>query len=219
MYFDSNHGSNRFDDRFPSAMKRRRREFAARRLRNPCHAGDHCLRDFRELERRRRPSTCLPRRFHRPAHRRTMLTPLVDPVCSSRMPRHCVHGRRTAFKFEQRRVEPFALGNEPLDAPPRGAAMRGRPRRFARAAQRPPPPRSMSRKAHARSMSAPPRALSFFSCRTLFSNHRFDQLVPRQHPSRARRRALGACSGRRALLEPSAIDRHGIRTARPWMRP
>ena len=75
--------------------------------------------------------------------------------------------RRTAFKFQQRRVEPFALGDEALMLLPKRLQTRGRSLSSLALGSGISPPRT-SRRAHSSSISAPPRALSFFSCISLF---------------------------------------------------
>ena len=104
---------------------------------------------------------------------------------------------RLIVKFEQGPIEPFALGDERsvlllelLDA--------AIDFREALDGSESPSAVPMSRKAHARSISAPPRALSNFSCRKLLSIIASISLCLANILSRAACEASTSCSDRRA---------------------
>jgi len=89
-------------------------------------------------------------------------------------------GRRTAFKFQQRRIEPFAFGDQPLMLLLQRPQTRSRPFQFG------------SRFGPGISLrNIAPGAFEFdfraaacafvFELHLIISDHAFDQLVPREH--------------------------------------
>src|SRR6266850_4973686 len=89
--------------------------------------------------------------------------------------------RRTAFKFQQRRIEPFAFGDETLMLLQERLQMRRRPFQLSS--------RAVSR-ISLRNIASGAFKFDFrtaagtfvFQLHLIVPNHAFDQLVPREHP-------------------------------------
>ena len=150
------------------------------------------------------------------------------------MPRSLVFsGRRTAFKFHQRRVEPFPFGYQALMLLVKRVHTRSRPFQFGICSGI--SPRNVAPGAFEFDFGTAARAL-VFQLHLIVPNHAFDQLVSRQHPLPGAIQlggflgcylwsaSTGAhCFGFRSTFRTNEeIFRqncYGIRTARPWMRP
>ena len=152
------------------------------------------------------------------------------------MPRTLVFiGRRTAFKFQQRRIEPFALRNEALMLLLKRLQMGGHPFQFCLRIRSAIAPRNIAPGAFEFDFSAAARTL-VFQLHLIVPNHAFDQLVPREHPFPSALK-FGSFLGSNLWSAPAGVhyddlrsisrteepifqlDCYGISTARPWMRP
>lgn len=143
-------------------------------------------------------------------------------------------GRRTAFKFQQRRIEPFALGDETLMLLVKRLHPRSRSFQFC---SRPGiAPGHIAAGAFELDFCTAAGTL-VFQLHFIVPNHAFDQLVPREHPfpsalqlggllcRNLRSAPAGVCHSHysgsmfRTEAEHLVKNFYGIRTARPWMRP
>src|ERR1700723_4204427 len=98
------------------------------------------------------------------------------------MPRTLVFtSRRTAFKFQQRRIEPFALGNETLRFLLQRLQMCGHPPQFCLRSRSAIAPRNIAPGAFELDFRAAARTF-IFQLHLIVPNHAFDQFVARQHP-------------------------------------
>ena len=144
-------------------------------------------------------------------------------------------GRRTAFEFQQRRIEPFSFGDETLMLLLERLQTRSRPFQFCLCPHPGIFPRNIAPGAFEFDVSAAARTL-VFQLHLIVPNHAFDQLVPREHPFPSTLKFGGflgsnlwsalACVHYNDLRSISRteeqifqLDCYGISTARPWMRP
>ena len=144
-------------------------------------------------------------------------------------------GRRTAFKFQQRRIEPFSFGDEKLMLLLERLQTRSRPFQFGLRSGSGISLRNIAPGAFEFDFSAAARTL-VFQLHLIVPNHAFDQLVPRQHPFPSALKfgsflgsnlwSARACVHYNDLRSISRteeqifqLDCYGISTARPWMRP
>jgi len=144
-------------------------------------------------------------------------------------------GRRTAFKFQQRRIEPFAFGDEMLMLLLERLQTRSRLFQFGLRSGPGVFPRNITPGAFEFDFSAAARTL-VFQLHLIVPNHAFDQLVPREHPFPSALK-FGSFLGSNLWSAPAGVhyddlrsisrteeqifqlDCYGISTARPWMRP
>jgi|SRR6266446_504187 hypothetical protein len=152
------------------------------------------------------------------------------------MPRTLVFtGRRTAFKFQQRRIEPFTLGYEALMLFPESLETRIHPFKFGLRFGPGTRSRYIAHGAFEFDFSAAAGTL-VFQLHLIVPNHAFDQLVPREHPFPSALK-FGSFLGSNLWSAPAGVhyddlrsisrteeqifqlDCYGISTARPWMRP
>ena len=144
-------------------------------------------------------------------------------------------GRRTAFKFQQRRIEPFAFGDETLMLLLERLQTRRRPFQFGLRSGSGISLRNIAPGAFEFDFRSATRTF-VFQLHLIVPNHAFDQLVPREHPFPSALKFSGfLCSNLwpapagihmhyprsifRTQAEHLAANSYGIRTARPWMRP
>src|SRR5258708_36427664 len=142
-------------------------------------------------------------------------------------------GRRTALKFQQRRIEPFSFSDETLMFRLERLQTRGRPFQFGLRSGSGISPRNIAPGAFEFDFCAAARTFVF---QLHVPNHAFDQLVPREHPfpsalkfgsflgSNLWSAAAGVhYDGLRSISRTQEqivqLDCYGISTARPWMRP
>jgi len=144
-------------------------------------------------------------------------------------------GRRTAFKFQQRRIEPFSFGDETLMLLLERLQTRSRPFQFGLRSGSGISLRNIAPGAFEFDFSAAARTL-VFQLHLIVPNHAFDQLVPREHPFPSALK-FGSFLGSNLWSAPAGVhyddlrsisgteeqifqlDCYGISTARPWMRP
>src|SRR6267154_2565575 len=89
--------------------------------------------------------------------------------------------RRTAFKFQQRRIEPFSFGDETLMLLLERLQTRSRPFQFGLRPGSGISPRNIAPGAFEFDFRSATRAFAF-QLQLIIPNHAFDQLVPREHP-------------------------------------
>ena len=144
-------------------------------------------------------------------------------------------GRRTAFKFEQRRIEPFSFGDETLMLLLERLQTRTRPFQFGLRSGSGISPRNIAPGAFEFDFCSATRTF-VFQLHLIVPNHAFDQLVPREHPLPSALK-FGSFLGSNLWSAPAGVhyddlrsisrteepifqlDCYGISTARPWMRP
>jgi len=145
-------------------------------------------------------------------------------------------GRRTAFKFEQRRIEPFSFGDETLMLLLERLQTRSRPFQFGLRSGSGISLRNIAPGAFEFDFRSATRTF-VFQLHLIVPNHAFDQLVPREHPFPSALK-FGSFLGSNLWSAPAGVhyddlrsisrtteeqifqlDCYGISTARPWMRP
>jgi hypothetical protein len=144
-------------------------------------------------------------------------------------------GRRTAFKFQQRRIEPLSFGDEKLMLLLERLQTRSRPFQFGLRSGSGISLRNIAPGTFEFDFRSATRTF-VFQLHLIVPNHAFDQLVPREHPFPSALKFgsfLGsnlwsalACVHYNDLRSISRteeqifqLDCYGISTARPWMRP
>ena len=143
--------------------------------------------------------------------------------------------RRTAFKFQQRRIEPFSFGDETLMLLLERLQTRSRPFQFGLRSGSGISLRNIAPGAFEFDFRSATRTF-VFQLHFVIPNHSFDQLVPREHPF-PRALQFGGFLGSNLWSAPAGVhyddlrsisgteeqifqlDCYGISTARPWMRP
>ena len=144
-------------------------------------------------------------------------------------------GRRTTFKFQQRRIEPFAFGDETLMLLLEPLQTRSRPFQFGLRSGSGISLRNIAPGAFEFDFRSATRTF-VFQLHLIVPNHAFDQLVPREHPFPSALK-FGSFLGSNLWSAPAGVhyddlrsisrteeqifqlDCYGISTARPWMRP
>ena len=144
-------------------------------------------------------------------------------------------GRRTAFKFQQRRIEPFSFGDETLMLLLERLQTRSRPFQFGLRSGSGISLRNIAPGAFEFDFRSATRAF-VFHLHLIVPDHAFDQLVPREHPFPSALK-FGSFLGSNLWSAPAGVhyddlrsisrteeqifqlDYYGISTARPWMRP
>jgi hypothetical protein len=143
--------------------------------------------------------------------------------------------RRTAFKFQQRSIEPFSFGDETLMLLLELLQMRGRPFHFGLRSGSGISLRNIAPGAFEFDFRSTTRTF-VFQLHLIVPNHAFDQLVPREHPIPSAFK-FGSFLGSNLWPAPAGVhyddlrsisrieeqifqlDCYGISTARPWIRP
>ena len=144
-------------------------------------------------------------------------------------------GRRTAFKFQQRRIKPFAFGDETLMLFLEYPQTRSHPFQFFLCPGLAEALRNIAPGAFEFDFRSATRTF-VFQLRLIVPNHAFDQLVPREHPFPSALK-FGSFLGSNLWSAPAGVHYddlrsisrteeqifqlgcYGISTARPWMRP